>query len=102
MPIQKYLIALGLSLSTLGLTLGLNSSASAQAMAEGVVRRIDLDNNKITIRHSEVKALDMPPMTMVFVAKQPDMLKNLTPGDSIIFEAFNTNGQFSVGKIQKK
>ncbi|MDO9023212.1 copper-binding protein [Zwartia sp.] len=83
-------------------TAGLGASAFAQAMAEGVVRRIDLDNKKITIRHGEIKALDMPPMTMVFVAKQPELLKNLAPGDEIRFEAFDTNGQYSVGKIQKK
>lgn len=83
-------------------TAGLGASAFAQAMAEGVVRRIDLDNKKITIRHGEIKALDMPPMTMVFVAKQPELLKNLAPGDEIKFEAFDTNGQYSVGKIQKK
>ena len=83
-------------------TAGLGASAFAQAMAEGVVRRIDLDNKKITIRHGEIKALDMPPMTMVFVAKQPELLKNLVPGDEIRFEAFDTNGQYSVGKIKKK
>jgi Cu/Ag efflux protein CusF len=84
------------------LSFGLSTSALAQAMAEGVVRRIDLDNNKITIRHGDIKALDMPPMTMVFVAKQLAQLKNLAPGDEILFEAFEANGQYSVGKIQKK
>ncbi|MDN3988573.1 copper-binding protein [Zwartia vadi] len=82
--------------------LAVSGSAFAQAMAEGVVRRIDLDNNKITIRHGEIKALDMPPMTMVFVAKQPAELKKVAPGDTIMFEAFEANGQYSVGKIQKK
>lgn len=102
MRIKNYLTVFGFSLSTFFLTLGLINSALAQAMAEGVVRRIDLDNNKITIRHGEVKALDMPPMTMVFVAKQPELLKSLAPGDAIVFEAFEANGQYSVGKIQKK
>lgn len=102
MRIKKYVLAFAMTLSTVGGALGLSSSALAQAMAEGVVRRIDLDNNKITIRHGEVKALDMPPMTMVFVAKQPELLKSLVPGDAIVFEAFEANGQYSVGKIQKK
>jgi Cu/Ag efflux protein CusF len=44
----------------------------------------------------------MPPMTMVFVAKQPILLKSLAPGDTVEFEAFEANGQYSVGKIQKK
>lgn len=98
MKFKKSLIQCSLTLATLGLS----TSALAQAMAEGVVRRIDLDNNKITIRHGDIKALDMPPMTMVFVAKQPAQLKNLAPGDEILFEAFEANGQYSVGKIQKK
>jgi Cu/Ag efflux protein CusF len=98
MRLKKSLIQCSLTFAALGLS----ASALAQAMAEGVVRRIDLDNNKITIRHGDIKALDMPPMTMVFVARQPAQLKNLAPGDEILFEAFETNGQYSVGKIQKK
>lgn len=102
MRLKKYVLAFGLTVSTLGMTLGLNSSALAQAMAEGVVRRIDLDNNKISIRHGDIKALDMPPMTMVFVAKKPELLKFLSPGDEVVFEAFEANGQYSVGNIRKK
>ncbi len=98
MNLKQSLINISLTL----VTLGFSASALAQAMAEGVVRRIDLDNNKITIRHGDIKALDMPPMTMVFVAKQPAQLKNLAPGDEILFEAFEANGQYSVGKIKKK
>lgn len=98
MKIKKSLVQVSLSL----ITLGLSASALAQAMAEGVVRRIDLDNNKITIRHGDIKALDMPPMTMVFVARQPALLKALAPGDEILFEAFESNGHYSVGKIEKK
>ena len=98
MKIQKMLAVTGLLI----IGLGFSQSSLAQAMAEGVIRRIDLDNNKITIRHSEIKELDMPPMTMVFVAKQPAQLKNLAPGDTIVFEAFESNGQYSVGTIQKK
>lgn len=98
MHLKKTLVQCSLTLAALSLS----ASALAQAMAEGVVRRIDLDNNKITIRHGDIKALDMPPMTMVFVAKQPAQLRNLSPGDEILFEAFEANGQYSVGKIQKK
>lgn len=95
---QQSLIKLSLFVAALGFS----SVSFAQAMAEGVVRRIDLDNNKITIRHGDIKALDMPPMTMVFVAKQPALLKTLSPGDEVVFEAFESNGQYSIGKIQKK
>jgi Cu/Ag efflux protein CusF len=98
MRLNKLCIHCALTLAALGLS----ANTLAQVMAEGVVRRIDLENNKITIRHGEIKALDMPPMTMVFVAKQPILLKSLAPGDTVEFEAFEANGQYSVGKIQKK
>lgn len=92
--VTKFLVVLSM--------LSVSSYSFAQAIAEGVVRRIDLDNNKITIRHGEIKSLDMPPMTMVFIAKQPELLKSLQPGDDVEFEAFEANGQFSIGKIKKK
>jgi len=98
MSFKKTIFSVALLLGSIALS----PASYAQTMADGVVRRIDLDNNKITIRHGEIKALDMPPMTMVFVAKQPDLLKKLAPGDEIQFEAFEVNGQYSVGKIQKK
>ena len=98
MRLNKLFILCALTLAALGLS----ANTLAQVMAEGVVRRIDLENNKITIRHGEIKALDMPPMTMVFVAKKPILLKSLSPGDTVEFEAFEANGQYSVGKIQKK
>ena len=98
MRLNKLFIHCALTLAALGLS----ANTLAQVMAEGVVRRIDLENNKITIRHGEIKGLDMPPMTMVFVAKQPALLKPLAPGDTVEFEAFEANGQYSVGKIQKK
>lgn len=91
-----------LFLAILSISAAFSSVASAQSMTEGVVRRIDLENNKITIRHGEIKALDMPPMTMVFVAKQPALLKKLSPGDEVSFEAFELDGKLSVGKIEKK
>jgi Cu(I)/Ag(I) efflux system periplasmic protein CusF len=98
MQLNKSLIKLFLGMSIFALS----ANSFAQGMAEGVVRRIDLDNNKITIRHGDIKALDMPPMTMVFVAKQPALLKSLQPGDEVEFEAFEVNGQYLVGKIKKK
>jgi Cu/Ag efflux protein CusF len=38
-------------------------------MIDGEVRKSDKETGKITLRHGEIKHLDMPPMTMVFVAR---------------------------------
>ena len=79
-----------------------SAAASTADMTEGEIRKVDKDAKKLTIRHGEIKNLDMPPMTMVFVAKQPILLKSLAPGDTVEFEAFEASGQYLVGKIKKK
>ncbi len=35
-------------------------------MTDGEVRKVDLDNGKITLKRGDIKNLDMPGMTMVF------------------------------------
>jgi Cu(I)/Ag(I) efflux system periplasmic protein CusF len=70
-------------------------------MAEGEVRRLDTANAKVTIRHGEIKRLDMPPMTMVFVAKPASLLNNLSVGDKILFTAIEEGSQYVVTKIEK-
>lgn len=70
-------------------------------MAQGEVRRLDLQNAKVTIRHGEIKSLDMPPMTMVFVAKPKSLLDGLKVGDKIQFSATEQDSQYVVTSIQK-
>lgn len=70
-------------------------------MADGEVRRLDLQNAKVTIRHGDIKSLDMPPMTMVFVAKPKSLLNGLKVGDKIQFSATEQNSQYVVTNIQK-
>ena len=65
---------------------------AAAEMTEGVVRKVDRDTGKITLRHGEIKHLDMPPMTMVFQASDPALLDGLKPGDKVLFSAETTAG----------
>jgi Cu/Ag efflux protein CusF len=79
------------------------SAVAAQAtlpMTEAEVRKVDLDAKKITLRHGEIKNLDMPPMTMVFQAKDPAMLDNLKAGDKVLFSADKINGAYTVMSIE--
>ena len=39
-------------------------------MADAEIRKIDLENKKVTLKHGEIKNLDMPGMTMVFQVKR--------------------------------
>lgn len=81
--------------------LALSAGAFAQAvMSEGVVRKVDRANAKVTIKHGEIKNLDMPPMTMVFTAKDPAQLEPLKPGDKVTFHAEDQDGKLTVTQIQ--
>ena len=77
-------------------------SASAAPMTEGEVRKIDKEQGKITLKHGEIKNLDMPGMTMVFRVKDPAILDQVKDGDQILFTAEKPGGQYTVTAIQKK
>ena len=69
----------------------------SQGLADGEVRKVDKDAAKVTIKHGEIKNLDMPPMTMVFQVK--DMLDQVKAGDKIGFKAVSENGKMTVTEI---
>ncbi len=73
---------------------------SPNSMTEGEIRKIDMDNKKITIKHGEIKNLDMPGMTMVFQVKDPAMLDKVKAGDKILFSAEKASGALVVTDIQ--
>ena len=66
----------------------------------GEVRKVDRDNQKITIKHGEIKSLDMPPMTMVFTVKDPVLLEAAKPGDKVRFGVAREDGKFVVTAIE--
>jgi len=72
------------------------ASADALPMADAEVRRVDIAANKISLRHGEIKNLDMPPMTMVFQVSDPALLHNVKAGDKVRFTASQVNGAYTV------
>ncbi len=68
---------------------------------DGEVRKIEKPQGKITLRHGELKALDMPPMTMVFRVSNPALLDNLAVGDKVKFDAAKVGGNYTVTTISK-
>ena len=75
-------------------------AAAASAMSDGVVRKIDTSNNKITLKHGPIANLDMPGMTMVFRVKSADQLKNIKVGDAVKFHVERINGAMTITEIQ--
>jgi Cu/Ag efflux protein CusF len=77
-----------------------NTSAPAAELASGEVRKVDKDAKKLTIRHGEIKSLDMPPMTMVFLVRDAAQLDALKVGDKIRFVAEKSNAGYMVTEIR--
>jgi uncharacterized cupredoxin-like copper-binding protein/Cu/Ag efflux protein CusF len=76
------------------------AASTTQEMSEGVVRKIDKENKKITLRHGELKNLDMPPMTMVFQVHDPAELDTVKVGDKIRFNATNEASKLIATDLQ--
>lgn len=76
----------------------LTGLAQAQS-SEAEVRKIDRAQGKITLRHGEIKNLDMPPMTMVFHVADPKLLDGLAEGAKVRFDAEKINGQYTVVRL---
>jgi len=78
------------------------TAAWSQApMTAGEVTKIDKAGGKLTLKHGEIKHLDMPPMTMVFRVADAKMLDGLAVGSRVRFAAERVNGQYTVTQISK-
>ena len=76
-------------------------SAFAQAsLTDGEVRKVDKESGKVTLKHGEIKNLDMPPMTMVFSVSDPKILDGIKAGDKVQFRAVNEGGKLTITDIQ--
>jgi Cu(I)/Ag(I) efflux system periplasmic protein CusF len=87
-------------LSLLCLTLAFAGLARAEDLVDAEVRKVDKDAGKLTLKHGEIRNLEMPPMTMVFVVKDKAMLDKLKAGDKVKFKAVKDGGSYVVTEIQ--
>ena len=69
-------------------------------LSQGEVRKIDKDAKKITIKHDEIKNLEMPPMTMVFQVRDPALLEKVQTGDKVQFKVMKDSGALVVTDLQ--
>lgn len=72
----------------------------ATALSEGVVRKVDKAQGKLTLKHGPLENLDMPGMTMVFRVLDASWLDRVKPGDTVRFRADRTNGTFTVTTLE--
>ncbi len=76
------------------------ATATSLPMVNAEVRKVDLENKKVTLKHGEIKNLDMPGMTMVFQVKDTAMLEKVKAGDKVKFTTDKVNGAYTVMTIE--
>ena len=76
------------------------AAAADAVMTAGEITRVDKRGGKLTIRHEEIKNLDMPAMTMVFALKNPDDGASLKAGDKVRFHVEAVNGALLITQIE--
>ena len=94
------LVALGPTAGHAMSRINVAQSASFTGMIDGEVRKVDKDARKVTLRHGEIKQLDMPAMTMAFAVKEPTMLDKVKVGDKVKFQAEIVGGKLTVTVIE--
>ena len=79
---------------------GMKMDSMPASMTEGEVRKIDKEAKKITLKHGDIKNLDMPGMTMVFQVKDAALLDKVKVGDKVTFTAEKADGAIVVTSIE--
>ena len=83
------------------------SLSSAFALAEepiwtkGEITKVDKELGKVTVKHEEIKNLEMPPMRMIFRVADPAMLDQLKPGQKGEFYFVDENGRMLIKQIKE-
>ncbi len=79
------------------------SAAANEHLSEGEVRKVDRSSGKITLKHGDIKNLDMPPMTMGFAVTDKALLDKVKAGDKVRFAADKDgSGQYVVTSIEAR
>jgi len=80
---------------------GLARAAGVVDEGEGEVKKVDVAQAKVTVRHSGLAKLDVPPMTLVFRVQPPELLDGMAVGDRIEFKVEKQGGQYLITQWNK-
>jgi len=73
---------------------------AASPMTDGEVKKVDKPAARVTLKHAEIKSLDIPAMTMSYRVKDPKMLEQLQAGDKVRFSIERVDSQYTVVAIE--
>ena len=73
---------------------------AARPVVEAEVRKVDLNTQKITLKHGAIPNIDMGAMTMVFRVSDPALLQKAKAGDKVMFTADKVDGAITVMSLE--
>jgi Cu/Ag efflux protein CusF len=79
---------------------GSMGAAQSTSKVDGEIRKVDKAAGKLTIKHGEIKAMGMPPMTMMFPVKDKALLDKVKEGDKVLFTLASEGGNMVVTAIE--
>ena len=79
----------------------LTEEPSQGATTRAAVTKIDRAGHRVTLKHAEIKNLDMPPMTMIFHVADASTLQGVQVGDRVRFTAARIEGRYTVTGLSK-
>lgn len=75
------------------------STSQTDVLTAGEITRVDARTGKPTIRHEEIKNLDMPPMTMVFALADSAKPVDFKVGDKVLFHVEERDSALIITRI---
>ncbi len=94
----------GFSIAAIDAPTGAQNTGTVTAttmLTAGEVRKVDLEQSKLTIKHVALENLDMPGMTMVFKVPEATLLHGRKQGDKILFRAEKGQAGFTVVALEQ-
>ncbi|NBS65065.1 MAG: hypothetical protein EBT33_12055 [Betaproteobacteria bacterium] len=78
------------------------AGAQESEWVDGEVRRLDREQGRVTLRHGDIRSLDMPPMTMVFHVSDNRLIESLAPGDTVRFRVIAEGARYRITALEKR
>jgi len=88
-----------------GMAMSTDNQATDQKLinGSGVIKQIDLKNNKITIAHGAIAEINWPAMAMTFgIGQQVQNINALKQGESVDFSFVQQGNNYTVEKVTAK
>jgi Cu/Ag efflux protein CusF len=87
--------------SVLALTLGAATASAQSASADGVIRKLDLDAQRVLIKHGDWQGVSMMAMTMPFQVRDQALLKDLKVNDTVHFSMESDGRDWVITQISR-